>query len=176
MTITKQINQCTVRLEIGDITDFEVEAFVFYATEDLKLGAGFGNAITMRGGLAVQKALDEMDGAKVEDVLVTEAGMMKAKHIIHAVGPKFQEENIETKLANTVRNVLTTASDKGFKQIAFPAMGAGFYGIPLPNCAKIMLDNISSYLAKNSHFEEIIIRVLDKREYTPFVSEFEQLH
>ena len=176
MSITKQINHCAIRLEIGDITDFEVEAFVFYATEDLQLGSGFGNAITLRGGPSIQKELNKTGSAKLEEAVITGAGNLKAKYIIHGVGPKFQEENIEKKLANTVNNVLKMAAEKGIKQVAFPAMGAGFYGIPLPVCAKIMFDSIKSYLQNRAEFEEIIIRVLDNREYQPFSVEFDHLN
>jgi len=77
MSITKEINGCTVRLEKGDITDFEVEAIVFYAREDLKLMSGFGNAIATRGGPTIQKALDEMGEKQIGDVVVTGAGNMK---------------------------------------------------------------------------------------------------
>jgi len=176
MSISKKINSCTVRLEKGDITDFEVEAFVFYATEDLRLGTGFGNAIAMRGGVSIQKELDEFGQAKVGDVFITEAGLMKAKKIVHAVGPKFQEENIEAKLANTVNNVMKKAAEDGIKQLALPAMGSGFYGIALPACAKIMMENIGAFLKNDSSFSEIIVRVIDTREYTPFIPEFERLN
>ena len=94
MSLSKKINKTNLRLEKGDITDMEVEAFVFYAREDLKLGTGFGNAIAMRGGLSIQKELDELGEAKVGDVFITSAGSMKAEKIIHAVGPKFQEEDL----------------------------------------------------------------------------------
>ena len=176
MSITKQINQCTIRLEKGDITDFEVEAFIFYAREDLQLGAGFGNAIAVRGGPSIQKQLDEFGGANVEDVFITDAGNMKAKYIIHAVGPKFQEENSETKLASTVNNALKMAAEKDIKQVAFPAMGAGFYGIPLPVCAEIMIETVKDYLDVKGGFKEIIIRVIDSREYDPFLTQFEKFN
>lgn len=175
MSITKRINNCDIRLEKGDITDFEVEAFVFYARKDLQLGAGFGNAISVRGGPSVQKELNAIGGGEVGDVFITGAGNMKAKHILHAIGPKFQEEGIEQKLAKTVQNALEKAAEKGIKQIAFPAMGAGFYGIPLPVCAKVMLDSIREYLQKNDHFEQIILKMLDTREYDPFSSQVEKL-
>ena len=176
MSITKKINDCTIRLETGDITDFEVEAFVFYAREDLKLGSGFGNAIATRGGPSIQKELDSMGTAKVGDVVITEAGNMKASKIIHAVGPKFLEEDLEQKLADTVNNVLKKAEASGIKQVALPAMGAGFYGIPLDMCAGTMLRIIKGHLQNGTGFNEIIIRVLDSREYGAFAPEFERLN
>jgi O-acetyl-ADP-ribose deacetylase (regulator of RNase III) len=175
MSAEKRINQTKLQLEKGDITDMEVEAFVFYAREDLQLGAGFGNAIAVRGGPSIQKALDEIGGAKLGDAIITDAGNMKAKSIVHAVGPKFQEENLEQKLENTMLNVLQAAEAKGIKQLAFPAMGAGFYVIPLDVCARVMLNTIRNYLQNSTSFEEIIIRVLDTREYEPFSAKLETL-
>jgi len=168
MSISKEINGCTVKLEKGDITDFEVEAFVFYAREDLKLMSGFGNAIATRGGPAIQKALDELGEKTVGDVVVTEAGNMKASNIIHSVGPKFLEPDLDEKLAATMRNTLAAAEEKGFKQVAFPAMGAGFYGITRPMVVEVMLETIQAHLNNGSALEEIIIRVIDTLEYEPF--------
>jgi len=168
MSITKEINGCTVRLEKGDITDFEVEAIVFYAREDLKLMSGFGNAIATRGGPTIQKALDEMGEKQIGDVVVTEAGNMKTGHIIHAVGHKFLEADMDEKLSRTMRNTLAAAEEKGFKQLALPAMGAGFYGIARPMCAEVMLEEISSHVKNGSKLKEVIIRVIDTLEYDPF--------
>lgn len=168
MSISKTINGCKVRLEKGDITDFEVEAFVFYAREDLRLMSGFGNAIASRGGPSVQKELDELGEKQVGDVVVTGAGNMKASSIIHAVGPKFLEPGLDDKLAATMRNTLAAAEEKGFKQVAFPAMGAGFYGIARPMCAEVMLETIRDHLNNGSGLQEVIIRVIDTLEYEPF--------
>jgi len=168
MAINKTINGCTVRLEKGDITDFEVEAFVFYAREDLKLMSGFGNAIATRGGPSVQKELDELGERRVGEAVVTGAGNMKASNIIHAVGPKFLEPDMDEKLAATMRNTLAAAEEKGFKQVAFPAMGAGFYGLARPMCAAVMLETIRDHLNNGSGLQDIIIRVIDTLEYEPF--------
>ena len=59
MTDQLQVNSSTIRLMKGDITDFEIDAFVYYAQHDLVLGAGFGTAIAMRGGLSVQEELKD---------------------------------------------------------------------------------------------------------------------
>jgi len=175
MGITKTINDHKLSVTTVDITDFDVEAFVFYAREDLQLGTGFGNAISMRGGPTIQKALDKMGKANVTDVVLTEAGNMKAKYIVHAVGPKFQEPDIEEKLKSTIINTMKTVEEKGIKQVAFPPMGAGFYGIPLPACADIMVDTIKGYLENSTGIEEVIICANDKREYNPFKMKLDKL-
>lgn len=175
MPISKKVNQTTIRLIKGDITDMEVEAFVYYARQDLKLGAGYGNAIAVRGGPTIQKELDEIGGAEVGEAVITAAGNMKAKHIIHAVGPKFQEPDTDAKLRKTVTSALKRAEEKGIKQIAFPPMGTGFYGIPLSVCADVMVETIRDYLKENSTPGEIILCALDTREYDPFQAKLDTL-
>ena len=100
MSHEKQIKQSTLRVVKGDITDTEVEAFVFYARSDLQLGAGFGNAIAVRGGQSIQKELETLGNVELGESVVTEAGKLKAKYIVHAVGPAFQEEKIEEIMAD----------------------------------------------------------------------------
>ena len=93
---------------------------------------------------------------------------MKAKYIVHAVGPTFQEEETESKLRTTIFNALKRAEEKGIRQIALPLMGAGFYAIPLDTCCRIMLDSIQEYLSKGSNLDEIFICANDPREYRAF--------
>ncbi|MBD3217612.1 MAG: O-acetyl-ADP-ribose deacetylase [candidate division Zixibacteria bacterium] len=162
------VNGTSLRLLKADITDIEVDSFVFYAREDLSLGSGYGNAITMRGGPSVQEDLKEFGERKVTEAVITGAGNMKAKHIIHAVGPKFQEEDLPEKLRTTIINALKLADEKGITQISFPAMGAGFYGVPLEESAEITLSTIMEYLKNGSKIQEVIISLLDTREYIPF--------
>lgn len=173
--MVKKIRNSILRLIKGDITDLEVEAFVFYARSDLKLGSGYGNAIAVRGGPSIKKELDELAPREVGDVVITSAGNMKAQHIIHAVGPKFQEPQTEEKLMKTLQNTLKLAEEKGIKQIALPPLGCGFYGIPLPVCAQIMIEGIQSHLMNSSNLQEVIICALDTREYIPFQKRLEGL-
>ncbi len=176
MSLSKSFGKTRLKLETGDITELDVEAFVFYAREDLKLGSGFGNAIAVRGGPGIQKQLDELGTATVGDVFVTDAGNLKAKYILHAVGPKFLEEDLEAKLAKTMKNVFKVARENKIRRIAFPAMGAGFYGVPLDVCAKIMIEEIQRHAESGTDIEEIIIKVLDKREYEAFAQVMEKLN
>lgn len=170
MKDSMKINGCTLRVEKGDITAMEIEAFAFYARNDLKLGSGFGNAIATRGGLKIQEELNALAPVADGQAVVSEAGMLKAKNIVHAVGPKFQEPAMPAKLKDSILNALKTAEEKGIKQIAFPPMGAGFYGVPLAECASIMMNTFKEYIEQGTSIEEIIVVVLNKREYKPFQS------
>ena len=163
-----QVNQGVVRLIKDDITALDVDAFVFYAEPALALGSGFGTAISVRGGPSIQKELQELAPVATGEAVVSAAGKLEAKYIIHAVGPRFQEEDIEGKLRTTVVNSLKRAEEKGVKRIAFPAMGAGYYGIVPELCARVMLDVIKSHLSGQTGIEEVIICVLDTRQYDCF--------
>jgi O-acetyl-ADP-ribose deacetylase (regulator of RNase III) len=163
-----QINNSVVRLINGDITDLEVDAFVFYAQPDLTLGSGFGTAISVRGGPTIQKELEELAPVAAGEAVVSAAGNLKARYIVHAVGPTFQEEDSEGKLRTTVINSLKRAEEHGIKRIALPAMGAGYYGIALSLCSRVMLEVISSHLRDETSIEEVVICVLDTRQYKSF--------
>jgi O-acetyl-ADP-ribose deacetylase (regulator of RNase III) len=90
----------------------------------LKLGAGFGGAIAVRGGPQIQKDLDKLAPVGPYQAVISNAGELKAKYIIHANGPKFQEEDMEGKIKTTIINSLKLADEKGIKKIAFPPMGS----------------------------------------------------
>ncbi len=141
------INQTTVRLIKDDLTALEVEAFVFYARSDLTLGSGYGNAISTRGGPKIKAELDKIGGAAETEAIVSGAGMLKAEYIVHAVGPSFQAENLESKFRTTVENALKCADKKGIKQLAFPIMGIGFYGVTPDVSLKIMFESIKKHLS-----------------------------
>ena len=111
--------------------------------------------------------MDEIGSVALTDAVVTAGGSLKAKHIVHAVGPTFQEEEIESKLRVTILNALKRA-ERGIRQIALPLMGAGFYAIPLDTCTQIMMYSIGEYLSKGSSLSEIFICANDPREYRAF--------
>ncbi len=168
MSDSMKIHNSTVSLVKGDITLLEVQAFVFYAQHDLQLGSGFGTAITLRGGPSIQEELTPLAPIETTDVVITEAGKLGCDFILHAVGPRFQEEDIEGKLRSTVLNCLREADAKGISNLAFPAMGAGFYGIKLPVCAEVTLRAIRDYLSQETSIKEIVVCVLDSPEYKAF--------
>jgi len=162
------IGGSVVKLVRGDITELEVDAFVYYARSDLALGSGFGGMITVRGGASIQKELDELAPVADTEAVVSEAGKLTAQHIIHAVGPRFREDDIEPRLLTTMENCLLTAEEKGIKTLAFPAMGAGYYGVPAPVSATVMLAALESHLSEKTGLEEVTICVLDSSQLKAF--------
>ncbi len=176
----KKIEDKILRLIRGDVTDVETDAFVYHAVENLELGSGFGGAIAVRGGPEIKKELEEYlkenSELNVGDAIISSAGNMKANYIIHAVGPKFQEENIKEKLSTTILNALkSTAEKKDIKKVAFPPLGTGFYGVPLDLCADVLLTTVKQYLETNSTLKEVEVVLQDNREWIPFNKRLESL-
>ena len=166
------IQDSVVRLTRGDITELEVDAFVFYAIPSLALGSGFGGMVTVRGGASIQKELDEIAPVADLEAVVSSAGKLTAEYIIHAVGPKFREDDIEAKLHTTMENTLLRAEEKGIKTLAFPAMGAGYYGVPAPLSATVMLAALESHLSGETGLGEVTICVLDNTQFKAFEAAF----
>ena len=158
-----------IRLTVGFMTDLAgVDAIVYYARPDLTLGSGFGTAIATQGGPKVQEELKKLGSAEVTEVVVTGGGNLPARHILHAVGPRFQEEDGEAKLRTTMVNTLRKAEEMKLKKIVFPAMGAGFYGIPLDRCAAVTLGAAKDFLKTATALEEILFCLRDQREMGVF--------
>ncbi len=172
--VERTIGDKKLRMVRGDITEVEVDAFVFDITEDAKLGSGFGGAIQQRGGIVIQKELDEIGSVPTGDAVVTQAGILNAEYIIHVNGPKFREEDEKGKLERSVRSVLARAEEKGMKHVAFPPIGTGMYQVPMDLCADVMVETISSHLANGSGLEEVLIVLQDPREITPFEAKFQE--
>lgn len=141
---------------------------VFYARQDLQLGTGFGSAIQSRGGAAIKQELEKIGSVEMGGAAITSAGNMQARHIIHACGPKFREPDAEKKLRKCMQSALERVSTAKLKSVAFPPMGAGFYGVPLDVTARVMLEVVHRFLENPSSIEEVIICVIDDREFRAF--------
>lgn len=167
--IQSNVNGCVVRLERTDLTAMDIEALVFAARPDLALGSGFGNAIAVRGGPAIQEELKKLAPVPVGDAVVTGGGNLKAKWVVHAVVPRFQEADEDKKLESALRKALERAEEKGVARIAMPPLTSGFFGMPLDRCAKILFEGVKEHLGKGkSHLEEIVFCVKDSHEVAPF--------
>jgi len=173
--IEKKVGNLAIKLQHGDLTALPVDAFVFYAREDLQLGSGYGTAIQGRGGASIQKELDAIGSIKMGEAVVTDAGAMSVNKIVHACGPKFQEPDIDKKLRECMKSSLRAAEKTGVKSLAFPPMGCGFYGVPLDLSADIMLDTIKDFAQDSNSLDEVIICVIDYRDYVPFKKKMDSL-
>jgi O-acetyl-ADP-ribose deacetylase (regulator of RNase III) len=165
--VEKKVGDKAIRLVLGDITDLDVEAFVFDITADAKLGTGYGNAIAVRGGQAIQKELDQIGNVPTGAGVATSGGSLKAKYVIHVNGPKFHEPDTEGKLRRATQAALTLADEKGVARLALPPVGTGMYQVPLDLCARVMVETVETHLRGTTGLREVLFVALDNREFAP---------
>lgn len=158
-----------IRLIQGDLTELEVDAIVNAANAQLVLGGGVAGAIRTKGGPTIQKECDAIGGATVGGAVITGAGKLKARHVIHAVGPRYGEGNEDEKLRQATLNSLKRASENKLCSIAFPAISTGIFGFPKDRCAEIMLRTVSDFLEKEtSSLQEVIFCLWSKDDLDVF--------
>ena len=140
------INGKRLVLVHGDITEMDTDAIVNAANKNLVLGAGVAGAINSKGGPTIQEECHRIGGAPVGGAAITTGGNLRARYVIHAVGPRMGEGDEDRKLADATKNSLNLAHDKGLKSIAFPAISTGIFGFPKNRCARIMLSTVAESL------------------------------
>ena len=151
------INGKKIRLIQGDLTELDADAIVNAANAQLILGGGVAGAIRTKGGPTIQEECNRIGGTTVGEAVVTGAGNLKARYVIHAVGPRMGEGDEDEKLRQATLNSLKRATEKKMHSIAFPAISTGIFGFPKDRCAQIMLRTVSSYLEKEeTSLDEVI--------------------
>ena len=130
----------------GDITEMDTDAIVNAANAQLILGGGVAGAIRQKGGPTIQQECLKIGGTFVGMAVITTGGKLKAKFVIHAVGPRMGEGDEDNKLKNATLNSLKLADKNNLRSIAFPAISAGIFGFPIDQCAEIMLRTTIEYL------------------------------
>jgi O-acetyl-ADP-ribose deacetylase (regulator of RNase III) len=156
----------------GDITESNADAIVNAANSYLQHGGGVAGAIVRRGGDIIQEESNAIGYVPVGGCAITTGGALKARYVIHAVGPRFGEGDEENKLRKTVKNVLELATSKGFKSIAMPAISAGIFGFPKDKCAHILVEETVTFTeSKATTLEGIIFYLMDNDIINFFINE-----
>ena len=169
-----QINQSEIELVQGDITESDTDAIVNAANSQLILGAGVAGAIRSKGGPSIQEECDTIGHCPVGGAVITGGGNLKAKHVIHAVGPRQGEGDEEAKLKNATLNSLKVADQNNCKSITFPAISTGVYGFPLEACARIMLTATREYLSGTTNIECVVFALFDDTSFKAFEDQMKQ--
>jgi O-acetyl-ADP-ribose deacetylase (regulator of RNase III) len=165
------MNNTTLELVEGDITDLDVEAIVNAANENLILGGGVAGTIKRRGGPSVQEECRRIGSTPTGTAVITGAGKMKFKHVIHAVGPKMGEGDEDRKLSSAVRSSLALADRHGLKSVAIPAISTGNFGYPVERCARILLTEVHRYLQGGTKLQRVIVCLYDEATWKLFARE-----
>jgi O-acetyl-ADP-ribose deacetylase len=156
---------------MGDITGLDVDAIVNAANSTLLGGGGVDGAIHRAAGPGLLKECRSFPGEPVRcrtgDVKVTGGYDLKAKYVIHAVGPVWRggTHGEPEFLRSCYTKALIAANDLGLKTIAFPAISTGVYGYPIENALSTALDAIISFSDENTSLEKVVLVFFSKKNY-----------
>jgi len=165
------LEKTTLELVQGDITDLDVDVVVNAANEHLQLGAGVAGAIRTKGGPSIQEECNRIGGTPVGTAVMTGAGNLKARQVIHAVGPRMGEGDEDKKLASAVRSALALADRHGMKSIALPAISTGIFGFPLDRAARITLTEVQRFLQGGTKLDRVVLCLYDEEAFAVFKKE-----
>ncbi|MDH5663254.1 MAG: macro domain-containing protein [Candidatus Bathyarchaeota archaeon] len=163
-----KINKTILELTKGNITDLDTDAIVNAANTALQLGGGVAGAIRRKGGPRIQEECNKVGGTHVGGAVITTGGNLKAKYVIHAVGPRHGEEHEDEKLKDATLNSLILADKNNLKSIAFPAVSTGIFGFPKDRCATMMLSTTIAYLEGPTKLEKVVYCLYDKNTFEIF--------
>ncbi len=169
--IAFKMNDTLLELLEGDITELEVDAVVNAANEDLVLGSGVAGAILEKGGDSIQRECSRIGGTPVGTAVMTGAGNLLAKRVIHAVGPRMGEGDEDRKLSSAVRSSLALADRHRLKSIALPAISTGVFGFPVDRCARILLTEVHRYLQGGTKLERVVVCLSGEENFGNFKKE-----
>jgi O-acetyl-ADP-ribose deacetylase (regulator of RNase III) len=159
----------------GDITEQDVDAIVNAANHSLLGGGGVDGAIHRRGGPEILAECQKLrqdkypDGLPTGQAVATTAGRLKARWVIHTVGPTYAESKDKSHLlADCFRNSLAIADELGAGTVAFPAISTGVYRWPVDDAARIALETVR---ATGTQVNEVRFVLFDQRAYDAFTDQ-----
>lgn len=170
-----------IRITKGDITKIAVDAIVNAANTSLLGGGGVDGAIHRAGGKEIlddcRRIVAKQGGCKVGEAVITSAGKLPAKFVIHTVGPVWNggNKNEEDKLKNCYKNSLQLAVNNDCKTIAFPSISTGIYHFPKDKAAVIAIETIADFLSENDSIEKVILVCFDEENFSILENEWSKL-
>jgi len=171
-----QVNRTTLELIEGDITELDTDAIVNAANEHLAHGGGVAGVISRKGGPAIQRESDawvrQHGPLPTGSAAITSGGHLKARYVIHAVGPVYDGTPRSAELlASAVRAALRMADDHDLKSIALPAISTGIFGYPMEEAARVMLQAAIEYLRGETGLERVVFCLYGELPFGVFASE-----
>jgi O-acetyl-ADP-ribose deacetylase (regulator of RNase III) len=175
------IGKTKLCLVTGDIADQDTDAVVTAAHWRLNKGTGTDGTIHTKGGPRIYEECRRIGGCPIGDAVITTGGNLKARHVIHAVGPVWRtgDEDEPKLLASAYRRSLEVAVQHGLHSISFPSISTGAFGYPIRLAAPVALKAIVEFLRRGQHSLDEVRMVLYTREddtaYAAYAGALEQL-
>lgn len=158
-----------------------MDAIVDAANTSLLGGGGVDGAIHRKGGKAIledcMKIRQKQGGCKVGEAVITTAGKLPAKHVIHTVGPVWNKGkgDVDQKLKSCYLNSLQLAEEHGLKTIAFPNISTGIYRYPKEAAAKIAWEAVQEYSKKNTQINQVTFVCFDQENFNIYQKAYNSL-
>ena len=164
------IDNATLELVQGDITQQGTDAIVNAANPTLLGGGGVDGAIHRGAGPQLLEECRTLGGCETGDAKITKGYNLKAKHVIHTVGPVYRRDGKQAPqlLASAYRRSLEVASENGLKSVAFPSISTGAYGYPLNEAAPIALATVRDFLKNHPEIELVRFVLFDSKTLTAY--------
>ena len=165
-----------VKIEVyqGDITQLELDALVNAANNRLWMGGGVAGALKRVGGKAIEDEAVKKGPIPVGEAVVTGAGKLKARYIIHAAVMGQDLKTDAEKIRQATRNSLLRGDELGIKSLVFPALGTGVGGFPLDECARIMISEVRQYSAGETGLNRVVFALFDQPACQVFKQELDK--
>ncbi|HTU46445.1 MAG TPA: O-acetyl-ADP-ribose deacetylase [Bryobacteraceae bacterium] len=170
-----QVGSCQLQLIKGDITKIAVDAIVNAANSHLAGGGGVDGAIHRAGGPEIMRELDEIRArigrCETGSAVVTGAGRLPAKYIIHAVGPVYRDgqHGEPEQLASCYTTALKLAAERDAHSISFPSISTGIYGYPIEEAAGIAVNAVAAWLHEHTEPIQVVELVqFSKRDHAVY--------
>ena len=161
------INKSQLELVEGDITKQDTEAIVNAANPSLLGGGGVDGAIHRAAGPGLLEECRTLGGCQTGDAKITKGYRLKAKHVIHTVGPVYYRDGARAPelLASAYRRSLEVASENNVRSVSFPSISTGAYGYPMEEAALIALQTVINYLETHPGIELVRFVLFGARAY-----------
>ena len=177
----KIINQARLSIVQGDITQQTTDAIVNAANSSLMGGGGVDGAIHRAGGPAILEECKQIVARQghlpTGQAVITTAGNMKARHVIHTVGPiwhGFSGSEAEL-LASAYRESLKLAAGNNLTSVSFPSISTGAYGYPIDEASRIAIKTVASFLSKTTSIKEVVFVLFDSRTFDAYSSALQEI-
>jgi O-acetyl-ADP-ribose deacetylase (regulator of RNase III) len=162
-----------VTIQMGDITEFQVDALVSPANNDLILGGGVSGAVRRQAGPEIQEACNRLAPIPLGEAAVTPGFALKSRWVIHAAVLPLGLWADAGSVRRAVANSLKRAEEKGVKTLALPAIGTGAGNFPAHKSARILFEELARHL-KTSRLEKVLVVLFEERIQKEFAPAFEE--